>query len=98
MSDGELRLENITAKVPDKSSQEAVYLGGSGLTATIVSGNYQGLYLDSTVTAVLKGGTFRPYQMWDGSTGYSIFHQLDSSGFSSRDCMELLAEGCVYVN
>ena len=98
MSDGELRLENITAKVPDKSSREAVYLGGSGLTATIVSGNYQGLYLDSTVTAVLKGGTFRPYQMWDGSTGYSIFHQLDSSGFSSRDCMELLAEGCVYVN
>ena len=97
MSDGALRLENITAKVPDKSNQEAVYLDGR-TKATIVSGNYQGLYLDSTVTAVLKGGTFRPYQMWDGSTGYSIFHQLDSSGFSSRDCMELLAEGCVYVN
>ena len=98
MPDGELRMENITAKVPDISNQEAVYLGGGGLTATIVSGDYWGLYLDHTVTAVLEGGTFRPYKKWDGSTRYSIFHQLSNSGDSSRDCMELLADGCVYVN
>ena len=98
MPDGELRLEKIVAKVPDNSNQEAVYLEGSGLTATIVSGDYQGLYLSPEVTAVLEGGTFRPYQTWDGRTKYSVFHQLSNSGDSSRDCMELLAEGCVYVD
>ena len=96
MTEGHLTLDDITVTAAGIRTNGAVYLSGT-TNATIVSGDYQGLYLDPNATAVLEGGTFRPYKTQSG-TGYSIFHQLSSSGESSRDCMDLLAEGYVYVN
>ena len=97
MTEGHLTLDGITVTAAGIRTNGAVHLSGT-TNATIVSGDYQGLYLDHTASAVLKGGTFRPYEKRNGSIGHSISHQLDSSGSGSRDCMELLAEGYVYVN
>lgn len=94
-----LTLENITATAP--SGGTGVMLsGGGGSTATIKSGTYQGLYVGEHSHVTLEGGTFHPYM--DSNTKksvQSIFWKVNpSTSATSRDCMELLAEGYGYVD
>ena len=92
-----MTLEDVTATVTsDKSS---VTVGDFG-SAVIKSGDYQGLYVGAKSQVTLEGGTFRPYM--DNITNEnvkSIFWKVnETTDATSRDCMELLGDGCVYVD
>lgn len=92
-----MTLEDVTATVTsDKSS---VTVGDFG-SAVIKSGDYQGLYVGVKSQVTLEGGTFRPYM--DTITNKnvkSIFWKVnETTDATSRDCMELLGDGCVYVD
>ena len=92
-----MTLEDVTATVTsDKSS---VTVGDFG-SAVIKSGDYQGLYVGKNSHVTLEGGTFRPYM--DTITNEnvkSIFWKVnETTDATSRDCMELLGDGCVYVD
>ena len=92
-----MTLEDVTATVTsDKSS---VTVGDFG-SAVIKSGDYQGLYVGAKSQVTLEGGTFRPYM--DTITNEnvkSIFWKVnETTDATSRDCMELLGDGCVYVD
>lgn len=92
-----MTLEDVTATVTsDKSS---VTVGDFG-SAVIKSGDYQGLYVGAKSQVTLEGGTFRPYM--DTTTNEnvkSIFWKVnETTDATSRDCMELLGDGCVYVD
>lgn len=96
-SGASMTLEDVTATVTsDKSS---VTVGGFG-SAVIKSGDYQGLYVGAKSQVTLEGGTFRPYM--DNITNEnvkSIFWKVnETTDATSRDCMELLGDGCVYVD
>ena len=96
-SGASMTLEAVTATVTsDKSS---VMVGDFG-SAVIKSGDYQGLYVGAKSRVTLEGGTFRPYM--DNITnknGKSIFWKVnETTDATSRDCMELLGDGCVYVD
>ena len=96
-SGANMTLEDVTATVTsDKSS---VTVGDFG-SAVIKSGDYQGLYVGAKSRVTLEGGTFRPYM--DTITNKnvkSIFWKVnETTDATSRDCMELLGDGCVYVN
>ena len=96
-SGASMTLEAVTATVTsDKSS---VTVGDFG-SAVIKSGDYQGLYVGIKSQVTLKGGTFHPYL--DTITNEyvkSIFWQVnETTDTTSRDCMELLGDGCVYVD
>ena len=92
-----MTLEDVTATVTsDKSS---VTVGDFG-SAVIKSGDYQGLYVGAKSQVTLEGGTFRPYM--DTITNEnvkSIFWKVnETTDATSCDCMELLGDGCVYVD
>lgn len=96
-SGASMTLEAVTATVTsDKSS---VMVGDFG-SAVIKSGDYQGLYVGIKSQVTLEGGTFRPYM--DTITNKnvkSIFWKVnETTDATSRDCMELLGDGCVYVD
>lgn len=96
-SGASMTLEDVTATVTsDKSS---VTVGDFG-SAVIKSGDYQGLYVGAKSQVKLEGGTFRPYM--DTTTNEnvkSIFWKVnETTDATSRDCMELLGDGCVYVD
>ena len=96
-SGASMTLEAVTATVTsDKSS---VMVGDFG-SAVIKSGDYQGLYVGANSQVTLEGGTFRPYM--DNITNEnvkSIFWKVnETTDATSRDCMELLGDGCVYVD
>ena len=96
-SGASMTLEDVTATVTsDKSS---VMVGDFG-SAVIKSGDYQGLYVGIKSQVTLEGGTFRPYM--DTTTNKnvkSIFWKVnETTDATSRDCMELLGDGCVYVD
>ena len=96
-SGANMTLEDVTATVTsDKSS---VTVGDFG-SAVIKSGDYQGLYVGAKSRVTLEGGTFRPYM--DTTTNEnvkSIFWKVnETTDATSRDCMELLEDGCVYVD
>ena len=96
-SGASMTLEAVTATVTsDKSS---VMVGDFG-SAVIKSGDYQGLYVGAKSQVTLEGGTFRPYM--DNITNKnvkSIFWKVnETTDDTSRDCMELLGDGCVYVD
>ena len=96
-SGANMTLEDVTATVTsDKSS---VTVGDFG-SAVIKSGDYQGLYVGAKSRVTLEGGTFRPYM--DTITNKnvkSIFWKVnETTDATSRDCMELLGDGCVYVD
>ena len=96
-SGASMTLEDVTATVTsDKSS---VTVGDFG-SAVIKSGNYQGLYVGAKSQVTLEGGTFRPYM--DTTTNEnvkSIFWKVnETTDATSRNCMELLGDGCVYVD
>lgn len=96
-SGASMTLEDVTATVTsDKSS---VTVGDFG-SAVIKSGDYQGLYVGAKSQVTLEGGTFRPYM--DTITNEnvkSIFWKVnETTDATSRDCMELLGNGCVYVD
>ena len=96
-SGARMTLEAVTATVTsDKSS---VMVGDFG-SAVIKSGDYQGLYVGKNSHVTLEGGTFRPYM--DNITNKnvkSIFWKVnETTDDTSRDCMELLGDGCVYVD
>ena len=96
-SGASMTLEDVTATVTsDKSS---VMVGDFG-SAVIKSGDYQGLYVGAKSQVTLEGGTFRPYM--DNITNKnvkSIFWKVnETTDATSRDCMELLGDGCVYVD
>ena len=96
-SGASMTLEAVTATVTsDKSS---VMVGDFG-SAVIKSGDYQGLDVGAKSRVTLEGGTFRPYM--DNITnknGKSIFWKVnETTDATSRDCMELLGDGCVYVD
>ena len=96
-SGANMTLEDVTATVTsDKSS---VTVGDFG-SAVIKSGDYQGLYVGAKSQVTLEGGTFRPYM--DTITNKnvkSIFWKVnETTDATSRDCMELLGDGCVYVD
>ena len=93
---GDTTLENVTVVIVGSA------LGGVAVCApvTIKSGDYQGLYVYEGCRAVLEGGTFHPYR--NTSTGEyinSIFWKVNAnSEVTSRDCMELLADGYGYAD
>ena len=96
-SGASMTLEDVTATVTsDKSS---VTVGDFG-SAVIKSGDYQGLYVGAKSQVTLEGGTFRPYM--DNITNENvknIFWKVnETTDATSRDCMELLGDGCVYVD
>ena len=96
-SGASMTLEDVTATVTsDKSS---VMVGDFG-SAVIKSGDYQGLYVGAKSQVTLEGGTFRPYM--DNITNKnvkSIFWKVnETTDATSRDCMELLEDGCVYLD
>ena len=96
-SGASMTLEDVTATVTsDKSS---VTVGDFG-SAVIKSGDYQGLYVGIKSQVTLKGGTFHPYL--DTITNEyvkSIFWKVnETTDATSRDCMELLEDGCVYLD
>ena len=96
-SGASMTLEAVTATVTsDKSS---VMVGDFG-SAVIKSGDYQGLYVGVKSQVTLEGGTFRPYM--DNITNKnvkSIFWKVnETTDATSCDCMELLGDGCVYVD
>ena len=92
-----MTLEDVTATVT--SDESSVMVGDFGSTV-IKSGDYQGLYVGAKSQVTLEGGTFRPYM--DNITNKnvkSIFWQVnETTDTTSRDCMELLGDGCVYVD
>ncbi|WP_443600325.1 S-layer homology domain-containing protein [Agathobaculum sp.] len=96
-SDAIMTLEDVTATV--KSDKSSVTVGDFG-SAVIKSGDYQGLYVGAKSQVTLEGGTFRPYM--DTITNEnvkSIFWKVnETTDATSRDCMELLGDGCVYVD
>ena len=96
-ADSETILENVTTAI--------VYSGLGSVAAcapvTIKSGDYQGLYVSEGRRAVLEGGTFRPcnYTSTTGENVNSIYWKVNANNsVTSRDCMELLAEGYGYVD
>ena len=95
-ADSDTILEDVTTAI--------VYSGLGSVAAcanvTIRSGNYQGLYVSDGGRAVLEGGTFRLCKRsYDGEKGDSIYWKVNpNTDVTSRDCMELLAEGYVYVD
>ena len=96
-SGASMTLEAVTATVTsDKSS---VMVGDFG-SAVIKSGDYQGLYVGIKSQVTLEGGTFRPYM--DTTTNKnvkSIFWKVnETTDATSCDCMELLEDGCVYLD
>ena len=96
-SGASMTLENVTATVTGNKS--SVTVGDFG-SAVIKSGDYQGLYVGAKSQVTLEGGTFRPYM--DTITNEnvkSIFWKVnETTDATSRDCMELLGDGCVYVD
>ena len=94
-----MTLEDVTATVT--SGKSSVMVGDFG-SAVIKSGDYQGLYVGAKSRVTLEGGTFRPYM--DTTTNEnvkskSIFWKVnETTDDTSRDCMELLGDGCVYVD
>ena len=92
-----MTLEDVTATVT--SGKSSVTVGDFG-SAVIKSGDYQGLYVGVKSQVTLEGGTFRPYM--DNITNKnvkSIFWKVnETTDATSRDCMELLGDGCVYVD
>ena len=92
-----MTLEDVTATVT--SNKSSVMVGDFG-SAVIKSGDYQGLYVGANSQVTLEGGTFRPYM--DTTTNEnvkSIFWKVnETTDATSRDCMELLGDGCVYVD
>ena len=96
-SGASMTLEDVTATVTSDGS--SVMVGDFG-SAVIKSGDYQGLYVGAKSQVTLEGGTFRPYM--DTITNEnvkSIFWKVnETTDDTSRDCMELLGDGCVYVD
>ena len=96
-SGASMTLEDVTATVT--SDESSVMVGDFG-SAVIKSGDYQGLYVGAKSQVTLEGGTFRPYM--DTITNKnvkSIFWKVnETTDATSRDCMELLGDGCVYVD
>ena len=96
-SGASMTLEDVTATVT--SGKSSVTVGDFG-SAVIKSGDYQGLYVGAKSQVTLEGGTFRPYM--DNITNKnvkSIFWKVnETTDDTSRDCMELLGDGCVYVD
>ena len=96
-SGARMTLEDVTATVT--SGKSSVTVGDFG-SAVIKSGDYQGLYVGKNSHVTLEGGTFRPYM--DNITNKnvkSIFWKVnETTDDTSRDCMELLGDGCVYVD
>ena len=92
-----MTLEDVTATVT--SGKSSVTVGDFG-SAVIKSGDYQGLYVGKNSHVTLEGGTFSPYM--DTITNKnvkSIFWKVnETTDATSRDCMELLGDGCVYVD
>ncbi len=92
-----MTLEDVTATVT--SGKSSVTVGDFG-SAVIKSGDYQGLYVGKNSHVTLEGGTFRPYM--DTITNEnvkSIFWKVnETTDATSCDCMELLGDGCVYVD
>ena len=97
-SGASMTLENVTATV--KSDNSSVTVGDFG-SAVIKSGDYQGLYVGAKSQVTLEGGTFRPYMdtIITKENVKSIFWKVnETTDATSRDCMELLRNGCVYVD
>ena len=96
-SGASMTLEDVTATVT--SNKSSVTVGDFG-SAVIKSGDYQGLYVGIKSQVTLEGGTFRPYM--DTITNKnvkSIFWKVnETTDATSRDCMELLEDGCVYLD
>ena len=96
-SGASMTLEDVTATVT--SDESSVMVGDFG-SAVIKSGDYQGLYVGIKSQVTLEGGTFRPYM--DTITNKnvkSIFWKVnETTDATSRDCMELLEDGCVYLD
>ena len=93
-----MTLEDVTATVT--SDESSVTVGDFG-SAVIKSGDYQGLYVGIKSQVTLEGGTFRPYMdtITTNENVKSIFWQVnETTDTTSRDCMELLGDGCVYVD
>ena len=93
---GETTLENVTTEIVSNSNGSvAVYA-----PVTIKSGDYQGLFVSEDGRAVLEGGTFRTYKnISTGAAVNSIYWKVNATDtVTSRDCMELLAEGYGYVD
>ena len=97
-SGASMTLEDVTATVTSDAS--SVMVGNFGSTV-IKSGDYQGLYVGAKSQVTLEGGTFRPYMdtITTNENVKSIFWQVnETTDTTSRDCMELLGDGCVYVD
>ena len=97
-SGASMTLEDVTATVT--SDESSVMVGNFG-SAVIKSGDYQGLYVGAKSQVTLEGGTFRPYMdtITTNENVKSIFWQVnETTDTTSRDCMELLGDGCVYVD
>ena len=97
-SGASMTLEDVTATVT--SDESSVMVGNFGSTV-IKSGDYQGLYVGAKSQVTLEGGTFRPYMdtITTNENVKSIFWQVnETTDTTSRDCMELLGDGCVYVD
>ena len=96
-SGASMTLEAVTATVT--SNKSSVMVGDFG-SAVIKSGDYQGLYVGAKSQVTLKGGTFRPYMdTMTNENVKSIFWKVnETTDATSRDCMELLGDGCVYVD
>ena len=96
-SGASMTLEDVTATVTSDAS--SVTVGDFG-SAVIKSGDYQGLYVGIKSQVTLEGGTFRPYM--DTITNEnvkSIFWKVnETTDITSCDCMELLEDGCVYLD
>ena len=93
-----MTLEDVTATVT--SGKSSVTVGDFG-SAVIKSGDYQGLYVGAKSQVTLEGGTFRPYMdtITTNENVKSIFWKVnETTDDTSRDCMELLGDGCVYVD
>ena len=92
-----MTLEDVTATVT--SGKSSVTVGDFG-SAVIKSGDYQGLYVGKNSHVTLEGGTFRPYMdTITNKNDKSIFWKVnETTDATSRDCMELLGDGCVYVD
>ena len=97
-SGASMTLEDVTATVT--SDESSVMVGDFG-SAVIKSGNYQGLHVGAKSQVTLEGGTFRPYMdtITTNENVKSIFWKVnETTDTTSRDCMELLGDGCVYVD
>ena len=97
-SGASMTLEDVTATVT--SNKSSVTVGDFG-SAVIKSGDYQGLYVGAKSQVTLEGGTFRPYMdtIITNENVKSIFWKVnETTDATSRDCMELLEDGCVYLD